>query len=150
VGALVTHVAVWHRRDMSFTTYAKLYGIALVVFFALDLLWLGVIAKGLYQKHLGFLMREQVLWPAAILFYVLFLVGLIVFVIGPAMETGSMQKALVLGAFYGFITYQTYELTNWAMVKNWPVQIVVIDIVWGVVLSASVSTLTVLIGKRIL
>jgi uncharacterized membrane protein len=131
--------------------YAKLYGIALVIFFALDLLWLGVIAKGLYAKHLGFLMRENVLWPAAILFYVLFLVGLLVFVLVPTLEAGgSVTRALALGAFYGFITYQTYELTNYALVKGWPLRIVVIDIAWGVVLSATVSALTVLFAKRIL
>lgn len=135
---------------MPLSTYAKLYAISFVVFMALDLLWLGVIAKGLYAKHVGFLMREQVLWPAAVLFYVLFLVGLLVFVIGPAMEAGSVQKALLLGAFFGFITYQTYELTNYALVKGWPLSIVFIDIAWGVVLSTAVSGLTVVIGKRLI
>jgi uncharacterized membrane protein len=92
-----------------------------------------------------------VLWPAAILFYVLFLVGLLVFVLVPTLEAGgSVTRALALGAFYGFITYQTYELTNYALVKGWPLRIVVIDIAWGVVLSATVSALTVLFAKRIL
>jgi uncharacterized membrane protein len=127
----------------------KLYAIALVVFFALDLLWLGVVAKGLYAEYLGFLLRDQVLWPAAISFYLFFLMGLVVFVIAPAMKTGSVYRALGLGAFYGFITYQTYELTNYAMVRDWPFPIVIIDIAWGIVLSASVSALTVVVARRV-
>jgi len=128
----------------------KLYAIALVVFSALDLLWLGVVAKGLYAEYLGFLLRDQVLWPAAVVFYLFFLMGLVVFVIVPAMKTRSVSRALGLGAFYGFITYQTYELINYAMVRDWPFPIVVIDIVWGIVLSASVSALTVVVARRVL
>lgn len=131
-------------------TFAKLYVIALVVFFALDLLWLGVIAKGFYAQHVGFLMREQVLWPAALLFYAFFLLGLVVFVIGPAYEAQSVTRALVLGLFFGFITYQTYELTNYALVKGWPLIVVVVDIAWGIVLAGSVSSATVWIAKRVL
>ena len=130
--------------------YVKLYGIALAVFLALDLLWLGVVARSTYVKHLGPLMREQVLWPAALLFYVFFVVGLLVFVIGPALEAQSVSRAVAFGVFYGFITYQTYELTNYAMVKSWPLPIVFIDIAWGMVLSGSVSAATVLIAKRFL
>ena len=130
--------------------YLKLYGIALAVFLALDVLWLGVVARPTYVKHLGPLMREQVQWPAALLFYVFFLVGLMVFVIVPAIEAQSVARAVTLGIFYGFITYQTYELTNYAIVKSWPLPIVFIDIAWGMVLSGSVSAATVLIGKRLL
>jgi uncharacterized membrane protein len=134
---------------MTLTTYAKLYGIALVVFFAADLLWLGVIAKGFYAKHVGFLMREQVLWPAALLFYTLFLLGLVVFVIGPAFEANSLPRALALGVFFGFITYQTYELTNYALVKDWPLIVVVVDIAWGMVLSSLVSAVTFLVATKV-
>ena len=125
---------------MGFATYAKLYLTSLAVFFAVDLLWLGVVARPFYARHLGHLLREQALWPAAILFYLFFLVGLLVFVIVPAVSADSLAKAAMLGAFYGFITYQTYELTNYALIARWPLVVVVVDIAWGVVLSAVVAT----------
>jgi uncharacterized membrane protein len=135
---------------MALVTYAKLYGIALALFLALDLTWLGVVAKGFYAQQVGFMMRERVLWPAALLFYALFVLGLLVFVIGPAFEARSVMKALALGAFFGFITYQTYDLTNYAIVKGWPLPLVVVDIAWGTVLAGAVSTGTVWIGKKLL
>jgi uncharacterized membrane protein len=128
--------------------FIKLYAIAVPVFFALDLLWLGVIAKPFYFRHLGYLLREKVIWWAAILFYLLFLVGLIVFVIGPAVESGSLRKALLLGCLFGFMTYQTYELTNYALVRDWPPIVVAVDIAWGTVLSGLVSLMTYWIFKR--
>ncbi len=141
---------IWHLNLMtlSFAGYAKLYAVALVVFFAMDLLWLGVVARTFYTKHLGFLMREQALWPAALAFYALFLLGMVVFVIGPAVEANSIRRALVLGVFYGFITYQTYELTNYALLKNWPPVVVVVDIAWGMVLSGVVAVLTTWAARR--
>lgn len=135
---------------MSFGTYAKLYAIAFVVFFAIDLVWIGVVARGFYAKHMGFLLREQPLWPAAILFYLLFLLGLVVFVIGPAVEAQSIPRALALGALYGFMTYQTYELTNYALIKGWPLPVVIVDIAWGALLSAAVGSLTVIVARKFL
>jgi len=128
--------------------FIKLYAIAVPVFFVLDLVWLGLIAKPFYSHHLGYLLREKVIWWAAILFYLLFLIGLIVFVIGPAVESGSMRRALVLGSLFGFITYQTYELTNYALVRDWPPVVVVVDIAWGTVLSGLVSVITYWIVTR--
>ncbi len=132
---------------LGLAAYAKLYGIALVVFFAVDLLWLGVVAKPFYDQHLGHLLRKQVLWPAALAFYLFFLVGLLVFVIGPAVEADSIGRALALGAFYGFITYQTYELTNYALIDRWPRIVVIVDIVWGIVLSAVVAVGTTFVAR---
>jgi len=120
----------------------KLYLITLPVFFAIDLLWLGVIAKNLYGKYLGELMAPSVNWPAAIAFYLLYILGMVIFVIEPAVSKNSWQYALKYGALFGFFCYMTYELTNWAVIKNWPAGIVAIDIVWGIVLTASVSGLS--------
>ncbi len=114
----------------------------LVVFFAIDLVWLGVIAKNLYAKHLGFLMAPNVNWVAAITFYLIFIVGLLFFVINPAIEKQSFMYALLVGGLFGFITYATYDLTNLATLKDWPITITVIDLVWGTVLSASVSSIS--------
>ncbi|MEQ8363461.1 MAG: DUF2177 family protein [Cyclobacteriaceae bacterium] len=115
------------------------YLLTAVVFFAIDLLWLGVVAKGLYNKYLGNLLSDQVNWTAAIIFYLLFIVGIFIFAILPAVDKASLSKAIVLGALFGFFTYATYDLTNLATLKGWPLTIVFIDITWGAVLTATVS-----------
>lgn len=125
------------------------YLLTAIVFFAIDLLWLGVIAKGLYNKYLGEFLADKVNWTAAIIFYLLFIVGIFIFAIQPALEKQSLQKAIVYGALFGFFTYATYDLTNLATLKNWPLEIVFIDIIWGMVLTASVSTAGYFISKWI-
>jgi uncharacterized membrane protein len=122
--------------------FFKLYGIAFVFFLVIDLIWLGLIAKNLYQRQIGHLMSDQVNWAAAIIFYLLFIVGLVYFAILPAVNDGEWLRALALGAFFGFITYATYDLTNLATLKDWPIQITLIDLAWGTFLGASISTLT--------
>lgn len=128
-------------------TFLKLYAIALPVFFAIDLTWIGFVAKNFYKSQIGYLMTSTVNWTAAIVFYLLFIVGMIVFVIGPAYEAHSWSRALLYGAMFGFMTYATYDLTNLATVKDWPLLVTVVDLTWGTVLAASVSTVTVLIAQ---
>jgi uncharacterized membrane protein len=135
---------------IGFAQFLKLYAVSIPVFFLIDLLWLGLIAKPFYDRHLGYMLRGQVLWAAAILFYLFFLVGLVFFVIAPAVQSGSLVKAILLGLFFGFITYQTYELTNYALVKDWPFIVVIVDIAWGMVLSSLVSAISFLLAKRVL
>lgn len=115
------------------------YFLTTIVFFAIDMLWLGLIAKGLYNKFLGSFLADQVNWTAAIIFYLLFIVGIFVFAIMPALGKESFSHALLYGALFGFFTYATYDMTNLATLKDWPVQIVIIDVIWGAVLTASVS-----------
>lgn len=134
---------------MYLTDMLKIYIVAVPVFFAIDLLWLGVVARGFYAKHLGELLKSAPNWTAAIIFYLLFLVGLVIFVIAPALEKNSFSHALVYGAMFGFFTYMTYDLTNLATLKNWPMQIVLVDIIWGTVLSAGVASITFYIWKLI-
>ncbi len=129
------------------TYYLKLYFCMLLAFFAIDMVWLVLVARGFYQKHLGFLLRTDPVWPAAIVFYLLFVFGLLVFVVLPSLEAGSTKKALALGALFGLITYATYDLTNLATVKNWPWVVTVVDLLWGATLAASVSYLGILAGK---
>lgn len=129
------------------TFYLKLYFCTLAAFLALDLVWLAVVARGFYQKHLGFLMRSSPNWSAAVAFYLLFVFGLLVFVIIPSLETGSTRKVLLLGALFGLITYATYDLTNLATVKDWPWIVTVVDLLWGSILATSVSYLGFLAGK---
>jgi uncharacterized membrane protein len=129
--------------------FVKNYLIALPVFFAIDMVWLVLVAKNFYQKHIGFLMKPDVGWIAAIAFYLLFIGGLVVFVITPAVEKHSWVHAVLYGALFGLITYATYDLTNLATLKDWPVLVTVVDLIWGMVLSASVSVVTYLISVKI-
>ncbi len=116
------------------------YLLTTLVFFAIDMVWLGLIAKNLYRKYLGSFLSDTVNWTAAIIFYLLFIVGIFYFAILPAIEKNSLAKALLSGALFGFFTYATYDLTNLATLKNWPLPIVFIDMAWGAVLTALVST----------
>ena len=115
----------------------------------MDMIWLGLVAKNFYAKHIGFLMKTDINWIAAIIFYLIFIVGLIVFVIMPALEKNSWVTALLLGALFGLISYATYDLTNLATIKDWPLLITIIDLIWGSVLAASVSVTSFLIASKI-
>jgi uncharacterized membrane protein len=115
------------------------YALTTIVFFVIDIIWLGVIAKDIYQKYLGSFLTDQVNWVAAVIFYLLYIVGILVFAVYPGVQKESALVALLLGAFLGVIAYATYDLTNLATLKNWPIQIVFIDIIWGAVLTGIVS-----------
>lgn len=128
--------------------FIKLYAIALPVFFAIDMIWLGLVAKNFYAKQIGFLMKSNINWVAAILFYLLFIGGLVVFVIEPSLVKEKWLHAVLLGALFGLITYATYDLTNLATIKDWPLLVTVIDLIWGSVLAASVSVITYLIASK--
>jgi len=129
--------------------FIKLYLIALPVLFTVDMIWLGLVARNFYQKYIGFLMNPNVNWIAAFLFYFLFIAGLVVFVISPAVSANSWLKALLLGSLFGLICYATYDLTNLATIKNWPLLVTVIDLIWGTILSSSVSIISFFIAKKL-
>lgn len=122
--------------------YLKMYVVALVVFLAIDIVWLAVIAKKLYQKELGFIMSAKPNWGAAILFYLIFIVGLVFFVIHPATEKDSWSYALLAGILFGFVSYSTYDLTNLATLADWPMKITIIDLIWGSSLGGVVSVIS--------
>ena len=129
--------------------FIKLYAIALPVFFVIDMLWLGFVATNFYRNQIGFLMRDELNWVAAIIFYLLFIVGLVLFVIAPAFEKISWTDALLFGALFGLITYATYDLSNLATIKDWPLLVTIVDLVWGATLAASVSTATYFIARKL-
>jgi uncharacterized membrane protein len=128
--------------------YLKLYAIALPIFFAIDMIWLGFIAKNFYRDQIGFLMRSDLNWVAAIIFYLLFVVGLVVFVIAPAIEKHAWSHALLYGALFGLIAYATYDLSNLATLKDWPLLVTIVDLIWGAVLAAAVSTATYFVARQ--
>lgn len=129
--------------------FLKLFSIALPVFFAIDMVWLVLVAKKFYQQQIGFLMKPDINWFAAVIFYLLFIAGLVTFVISPAVERQSWTHALLYGALFGLITYSTYDLTNLATIKDWPVLVTVVDLIWGTVLAASISVITYFIANKI-
>jgi uncharacterized membrane protein len=129
--------------------WIRIYLVAVIVFFTIDLIWLGVVAQKFYQSQIGFLLSPKVNWPAAISFYLLYIVGLVYFVVRPALVQGSWLVALFTGAFFGFITYATYDLTNLATLKDWPLLVTLVDLLWGTTLGASVSTVTYLIVRAL-
>ena len=129
--------------------FIKLFIIALPVFFVIDMVWLVLVAKKFYQEQIGFLMRPDINWFAAIIFYLLFIAGLVLFVISPAVEKHSWVHAILFGALFGLITYATYDLTNLATLKNWPLLVTVVDLIWGTVLASAISLITYLIANKI-
>ena len=129
--------------------FIKLFLIALPVFFVIDMVWLVLVAKKFYQEQIGFLMKPDINWFAAIIFYFLFIAGLVIFVISPAVEKHSWVHALFLGALFGLITYATYDLTNLATLKDWPLLVTVVDLIWGTVLASSISLITYFIANKI-
>ena len=129
------------------TYYLKLYLATLVAFTAIDAVWLGVVARTFYRKHLGFLMAPSPNWLAAIVFYLLFVVGILVFVVVPGLKGDSVKVTLLRAALFGLIAYATYDLTNLATVRDWPVLVAAVDMTWGAVLSVAVSFASLMIGK---
>jgi uncharacterized membrane protein len=130
-----------------FIYYLKLYLVTFVAFLAVDILWLGLLARRFYSRHLGFLLSPKPMWPVAILFYLLFVAGILVFVVLPGLHAGSAKKVLVLGALFGLISYGTYDLTSLALLKDWPWIVTVVDMCWGCLLAAIVSYFGYLAGK---
>jgi uncharacterized membrane protein len=126
------------------------YAVAFLVFFAIDLVWIGVVAKNFYRQHIGHLLSADVNWGAAVLFYLVFIAGIVFFAIKPALEAGSPMRALTYGAFFGFVAYATYDLTNHATMRDWPLLVTVVDLAWGSVLTAAVAYLSYHISRSIL
>jgi len=120
--------------------FLTLYLISIPIFFIIDMIWLGVVAKGFYQSRIGHLM--EVSWIPAIFFYLIFLIGLTYFAIYPAVNTsGGVQAAFIAGALFGFFTYATYDLTNLATLKGWPIDMVIVDMIWGTLIGGVVAAL---------
>lgn len=128
----------------------KIYVVALIAFLLIDMVWLGIVAKNFYKSQIGFIMAPQVNWTAAIIFYCIFVAGVVFFVINPALAKDSLPYALLTGGLFGFITYATYDLTNLATLKDWPLVVTVVDLIWGTFLSSATATLSFLFIRRFL
>jgi len=129
--------------------HIKIYLVSLAAFFVIDMLWLGLVARSFYQHSLGFLMTPSPNWFVAVLFYLLFVVGLLFFVIIPGLNANSLKATLLRAALFGLITYATYDLTNLATLKDWPVLVSIVDMLWGTFLSVAVSFIGFIAAKRL-
>jgi len=109
--------------------------------------WIGVVAQPFYQRHLGHLLAQDVRWMAAILFYLIYIAGLLVFAVLPALEAGSLTQGILLGGFLGLFAYATFDLTCLALFEDFPPLVAVVDMVWGTVLSASVTAAAYGVGR---
>lgn len=124
---------------MPFGLLLKTYGLMTIAFLVIDLVWIGVVAKGFYQRHLGAMLRPDVQWVPAILFYLLFIAGVLVFAVIPGLEKGSLVRTAALGAFLGLIAYATYDLTNLALAKGFPTVVAGVDMLWGTAIAATIA-----------
>lgn len=135
---------------MNMPFYLKLYVLTVPVFFVIDLLWLGVLARPFYREQLAGFLGDGFNWRAAVFFYLVYIVGILAFAVVPALDKDAWQQALVWGALFGFFTYATYDLTNLATLPGWPLKMVIVDILWGTSLCAIVSTASYFIGRWLL
>lgn len=122
--------------------FLKLYIIAFIVFLGIDAIWLVLVAPKFYKSQIGHLMAESPNLIAALVFYLIFVIGLVFFVIQPGVQDQSVGYILVAGFLFGFITYATYDLTNLATLKDWPILVTIADLAWGSTLSLSISLIT--------
>lgn len=135
--------------DVSLSIFLLLYGISIPIFFLVDMVWLGVVARHFYAQQLGNVLGP-VRWGVALAFYCLYVIGITIFATYPAFIQESIVVAVIYGALFGFFTYATYDLTNLATLRSWPTKVVVVDILWGTVLSAVVAGGTVAIALSLL
>jgi len=134
---------------MNILNYVKLYLFTVPVFFVIDMMWLGLIAKGFYRKKLDYILSPSINWTAAIIFYLIFIFGIIFFAVLPGRAKDSVSTSILYGALFGFFTYATYDLTNLATLKDWPLSVVFFDIIWGIVLCSIVASISFFIAKWI-
>jgi uncharacterized membrane protein len=131
-------------------TIAVTYAVALAIFVAIDMLWLGWIAKGYYQAELGAMLAPTANLAAAIAFYLIYTAGLMVFVIVPSSEAGGWPQGPWMGALFGFVAYATYDLSNLATLKGWSLNLSLLDMAWGAALTGVTSASTIAISERVL
>ena len=129
--------------------YAKAYGATLIVFIGLDFLWLGIVARSFYASQLGGLMRDSINFAAAGGFYLAYVAGIVFFAVAPALAEGSWARAAVNGALLGLLAYGTYDMTNIATLKDWPVTMSMVDMVWGGLITSASAVVGFLITRAL-
>lgn len=134
---------------MTIASHLRLYLLTLAIFLVIDLAWLGIVARGFYRDQLGGLLRADVNWGAAFAFYAIYVVGILVFAVLPGLARGEPFRAAALGALLGLVAYAAYDLTNLATLEGFPARLVVVDLVWGAVLTGTVAWLSTTIARAL-
>jgi uncharacterized membrane protein len=124
--------------------FIKCYVLTLIPFVVLDALWLGVVAPKFYKSQIGFILAKNPNWIAAVLFYLLYIAGMVVFVTG---REGTLLQAAMRGALFGLVCYATYDLTNLATLEGWPIAVTLVDLFWGTFLGAATALVAVWLGR---
>ena len=124
------------------------YIATLVLFAGIDVVWLGFVANRFYRAELGSLMTQNFNVGAAVAFYLIYALGTVIFAISPTLASGTWRDALLWGALFGFFAYATYDLTNLATLKGWPMRLTFVDLAWGTILTGTVSALVHIIGRK--
>ena len=127
-----------------------LYISTFAAFLGIDAIWLTTIAPKFYQNNIGHLMADKPNLVAALVFYLFFIAGVLVLVTIPALKEDSLRRLLINAALFGALTYATYDLTNLATLKDWPLIVTVVDIIWGTVLSTGTALASYYIAKKVL
>jgi len=128
--------------------YLVAYVATATIFFVVDFVWLSFAATGFYRANIGALMADEINITAAVTFYLIYIVGIVFFAISPALESGSWRTALLMGALFGFFAYATYDMTNLATLRDWPVAVTVVDMAWGTFLTGLSATAGFLAAKN--
>lgn len=125
------------------------YLLCLCIMLVIDSAWLFSVIDLLYRKNIGHLMAINLVWPAAIVFYLLYSLGVTIFIIMPGVQQSqkSLLEIFAYGALFGLVAYGTYDLTNHAVLRDWPLIVTVADMVWGALMTGSTSLLTVYIFR---
>lgn len=126
----------------------KYYLLTLILFLSFDFFWLAFLAKDFYRNQIGYLMRSNVNWVSVAFFYIIFVAGLLFLVILPAVNNNRWIHALFYGALFGLATYATYDLTNLATLKDWPILVTIVDLAWGMTVSSLVSVISYLLISK--
>jgi uncharacterized membrane protein len=134
---------------MSIGKLGLLYGACIVAFFAIDFVWLSTMNSRFYQPRLGSLLAEQPKLAVAAGFYLLYVIGVVALAVVPGLQEGAVLAALWRGALFGLLAYATYDLTNLATIQGWPWELAVVDMVWGTVLTGTVSVIGYYAGRLI-
>jgi uncharacterized membrane protein len=125
------------------------YGVTLAIFVVIDIAWLTVMGPRLYRPALGDLLLPQVNLKAAFAFYLLYPAGLVIFAVSPALKSGELATAAIMGALFGFFCYATYDLTNQATLRNWTTTVTLADIAWGTFVSGVAAVGAAWVGARL-
>jgi uncharacterized membrane protein len=129
--------------------YATAFAATAFVFLVLDSIWLGVVAIGFYRDTIGHLLAAEPDFVAAACFYALYLLGVLYFAVAPAVTRGNLTSATLSGAFLGLVAYGTYDLTNMATMRDWPLSVTVVDLLWGAFVTGAASAAGYLAGRRL-